>query len=81
LCGERSETQRPRVIEVLDERAFDSDRAQANPVLLAAVIARNALKDRVEAVTAVVDRPQRQSIGNGPRGKVELCVHLSLRRV
>jgi hypothetical protein len=41
-------------------------------MLFAAFVARSPLEDRVKPVAAVVDRPQGQLVGDGPRWNVDL---------
>lgn len=66
---QRPESQGPAAIWLLAEFVCHPLVAQLLLVLACAFVSRGALKRRVKAVAAVIDRPDRQTVGDWAGGK------------
>ena len=61
--GQRPEAQRPATVELLAKGVLHAMAFELGDVGVGALVARGALEGRVEAVAAIVHRPDRQPIG------------------
>jgi hypothetical protein len=65
-CAERTKPQSPAAIKLLTEAVLHAPASELLLVVLGTFVSRDTLEGRVKSVAAVINRPDRDSIGNRP---------------
>jgi hypothetical protein len=75
--AERAKPQSPAAIKLLTEAVLHAPASELRLVVLGTFVSRDSLEGRVKSIATVINRPDRDSIGNrsGLDGKVRVRAH------